>query len=142
MDRLTTAQAAQRTGASRFALSRAAKTGALHPIRDNRGGLLWDAEELDRWAGARAAQGAHVVRAHDAAHDAAQAELKELRARLADAERVARAATAAWADAERRTAAAMADLAQERARHIEDLRRILPAPEAVPGKRKTKWWPW
>ena len=30
-------------------------------------------------------------------------------------------------------------LAEERAAHIEDLRRMLPAPEA--GQRK-RWWPW
>lgn len=30
-------------------------------------------------------------------------------------------------------------LAEERARHIEDLRRMLPAPDAKPRRR---WWPW
>ena len=79
---LTTAQAAQRAGVSRFTLNRAAKAGLLQPIRDNRGALLWDAEALDRWAGDRPAQGAHAV----PAQDAAQAEIAALRVQLAKAE--------------------------------------------------------
>lgn len=31
-------------------------------------------------------------------------------------------------------------LAEERAAHIEDLRRMLPAPEA--GPQRKRWWPW
>lgn len=31
-------------------------------------------------------------------------------------------------------------LAEERARHIEDLRRMLPAPDA--GPQRKRWWPW
>ena len=80
--RLTTAQAETRTGASRFALSRAAKAGELHPIRDNRGGLLWDPAELDAWAHERGPKRARAERAQDTA----QAEIAALRARLADLE--------------------------------------------------------
>ena len=43
------------------------------------------------------------------------------------------------ADAEKRAAVAEA-LAEERGRHIEDLRRMLPAPNAAPSRRS--WWPW
>lgn len=41
-------------------------------------------------------------------------------------------------DAERRAATAEA-LAAERGQHIEDLRRMLPSPEAAQRRR---WWPW
>ena len=36
--------------------------------------------------------------------------------------------------------AAAEALAEERGRHIEDLRRMLPAPEA--GPQRKRWWPW
>ena len=43
------------------------------------------------------------------------------------------------ADAEKRVAVAEA-LAEERGKHIEDLRRMLPAPQGTPPRRR--WWPW
>jgi predicted site-specific integrase-resolvase len=43
------------------------------------------------------------------------------------------------ADAEKRAAIAEA-LAEERGKHIEDLRRMLPAPEGSQSRRR--WWPW
>ena len=118
MEKLTTAQAAARSGASRFAIHRAIKSGALHPIRDNRGRYLFDAEELDTWADERAL----LLRADSAtepATDAAQADVDALRDRLADAEKRAAVAEA---------------LAAERLERIEDLR------IALAGAR---WrWPW
>lgn len=135
MERLTTAQAGKRAGVDRFALNRAAKAGVLHPIRDNRGALLWDAEELDRWAAERGARRAGTGREVPAAQDIAQAEIAALRDRLADAEgRAAHAETRA-AVAEARAQGAEA-LAAERAERIEDLRRMLDAP------RRRSWWPW
>ena len=119
MDKLTTAQAAQVAGVSRYTLNRAKKSGVLHPVRDNRGGLLWDAVEVERWAAERAAQGAQSGRAQDDATPAAQAEVEVLRARLADAE----------------TRAAVAEaLAAERAERIADLRAAL-------ADRRRGWWP-
>lgn len=118
-ENLTTAQAAQRAGVSRYVLNRAKKAGNLNPIRDNRGALLWDAGEIDRWAGERA-QGAHTVPGDDIA---------QLRTALADAESRA-------TDAERRAAVAEA-LADERAERIADLRRMLPEPG-----RPARLWPW
>ena len=118
MEKLTTAQAAARSGASRFAIHRAIKSGALHPVRDNRGRYLFDAEELDTWADERAL----LLRADSAtepATDAAQVEIAALRDRLADAEKRAAVAEA---------------LAAERLERIEDLR------IALAGAR---WrWPW
>lgn len=42
------------------------------------------------------------------------------------------------AEAERRAAVAEA-LADERGKHIDDLRRLLPAPDQ---QRRRRWWPW
>ena len=122
MERLTTAQAAARSGASRFAIHRAIKSGALHPVRDNRGRYLFDAEELDAWSATRAHLVAQSLRddsATEPATDAAQVEITALRDRLADAEKRAAVAEA---------------LAAERLARIEDLRIALTA---------GRWrWPW
>ena len=122
MEKLTTAQAAARSGASRFAIHRAIKSGALHPVRDNRGRYLFDAEELDAWSATRAHLVAQSLRddsATEPATDAAQAEITALRDRLADAEKRAAVAEA---------------LAAERLERIEDLRIALTA---------GRWrWPW
>jgi len=122
MEKLTTAQAAARSGASRFAIHRAIKSGALHPVRDNRGRYLFDAEELDAWSATRAHLVAQSLRddsATEPATDAAQADVDALRDRLADAEKRAAVAEA---------------LAAERLARIEDLRIALTA---------GRWrWPW
>lgn len=122
MEKLTTAQAAARSGASRFAIHRAIKSGALHPVRDNRGRYLLDAEELDAWSATRAHLVAQSLRddsATEPATDAAQVEITALRDRLADAEKRAAVAEA---------------LAAERLARIEDLRIALTA---------GRWrWPW
>lgn len=129
MEKLTTAQAAARSGASRFAIHRAVKSGALHPVRDNRGRYLFDAEELDAWSVTRAHLVAQSLRddsATEAAPAAAQSELDALRDRLTDAETRARVAE---------TQAEIAKaVAAERLDRIEDLRIALAA---------TRWrWPW
>lgn len=122
MEKLTTAQAAARSGASRFAIHRAIKSGALHPVRDNRGRYLFDAEELDAWSATRAHLVAQSLRddsATEPATAAAQADVDALRDRLADAEKRAAVAEA---------------LAAERLARIEDLRIALAA---------GRWrWPW
>ena len=122
MERLTTAQAAARIGASRFAIHRAKEKGLLNPIRDNRGRYLFDAEEIDALAAQRAQPVAQSLRNDapaDPAPDAAQVEIAVLRDRLADAEK--RAAVAEV-------------LAAERLARIEDLRIALTA---------GRWrWPW
>ena len=122
MERLTTAQAAARIGASRFAIHRAKEKGLLNPIRDNRGRYLFDAEELDALAAQRAQPVAQSLRDDapaDPAPDAAQVEIAALRDLLADAEKRAAVAEA---------------LAAERLDRIEYLRIALAA---------GRWrWPW
>lgn len=126
--KLTTAQAAQRTGASRFAIHRAKNKGELNPVRGNDGRFLFDPDDLDAWAAERArtvAQPLHGAEVPEAAQDSARAEIEALRARLAEAEGRA-------AQAETRAAVAEA-LARERAERVQDLRLLL--------DRKRAWWP-
>lgn len=142
LDRLTTAQAAQRTGASRFTLNRARKAGDLNPIRGNDSGLLWDAAELDAWAARRAHAVREVTKA-EPAQDGAQAEIAALRDRLTDAEGRAVAAETRAAVAEAlaedrgaRLSAVTSALDAERAGRIEDLRLML---RPTSGRWR---WPW
>lgn len=132
MDRITTAQAAERAGVSRWAIHRAKKSGDLTPIRANDGRFLFDPAEVDRWAAERArtvAQPSRNTSPHGADANAAQpgahAEIEAMRARLVEVE--ARAV-----EAERRADVAEA-LAAERAERIEDLRAVIAAPP--------RWWP-
>lgn len=85
-ERLTTAQAEKRTGASRWAILRAHKAGALRGERDNRGRWVWDADELDRWNESREQPEAAPAAPQD------PQELGRLRAEVLEArERAARA---------------------------------------------------
>lgn len=146
LDRLTTAQAAQRTGASRFAIHRAKNAGQLHPIRANDGGFLFDPDELDAWAARRAravAQPSRNTAAPETAQDGAQAEIAVLRDRLADAEGRAVAAETRVAVAEAlaedrgaRLSVVTSALDAERAGRIEDLRLML---RPTSGRWR---WPW
>jgi regulator of protease activity HflC (stomatin/prohibitin superfamily) len=52
-ERLTTKEAMERAGVSRHALMRAKKKSELWAETDNKGGLLWDSDALDRWAAER-----------------------------------------------------------------------------------------
>jgi uncharacterized UBP type Zn finger protein len=51
--RLSTKQAEQRAGVSRFVLMRAQKAGELLATKDNKGRWVWSKDELDAWAAAR-----------------------------------------------------------------------------------------
>jgi excisionase family DNA binding protein len=65
---LTTAQAAQSAGVSRWTVTRAIKAGELRAIRDNKGHLLIAPEDLLAWRStpsAPSAHGAHRVQEHD-----------------------------------------------------------------------------
>jgi hypothetical protein len=107
LERLTTAEAVKRTGASRFAIHRAKNKGELHPVRGNDGRFMFDPAELDAWADQRARTVAQPLRAEpapEAAHAAAHAEIERLRAALTVAE-----ALTARAEADRDRWHAMAD---------------------------------
>lgn len=133
MQKLSVRAAAAQFDVSRPTLSKWLKSGKISGERlpeEQGGGWLIDPAELIR-AGVQprgadlasvAAQGPDKLTAFD---KGLQGELATLREALAEAEKRAAIAEA---------------LAQERAERIEDLRRMLPAPDAKPqGKR---WWPW
>ena len=85
-ERLTTAQAEKRTGASRWAILRAHRAGSLHGERDNRGRWAWNADELDRWNEGREQPEAAPIASQE------PQELARLRAEVLEArERAARA---------------------------------------------------
>lgn len=80
---LSPAQAAHRSGVSRWTISRALKAGELRGQRDNLGAWRIEPEDLDAWAAHRAA----AVRPSASAPPAAPAaETAELRVALARAE--------------------------------------------------------
>ena len=133
MEKLSVRAAAAQFDVSRPTLSKWLKSGKISGERlpdEQGGGWLIDPAELIR-AGVHprvagpakdAEQGPGKLTAFD---KGLQGELATLRGALAEAEKRAEIAEA---------------LAQERAERIEDLRRMLPAPDAKPqGKR---WWPW
>lgn len=132
MEKLSVRAAAAQFDVSRPTLSKWLKSGKISGERlpeEQGGGWLIDPAELIR-AGVQP-RGADLVK--DAAQDpdkltafdkGLQGELATLREALAEAEKRAAIAEA---------------LAQERAERIEDLRRMLPAPDTAPRRR---WWPW
>jgi len=116
---------------SRPTLQKALKTGKISGGQDGQGHWQVDPAELarvyrPRAAGVANAEGVGVAKLaidNMVLSGKDDVELSALKADLAQ-ERVLRAAAEALAD--------------ERARHIEDLRRLLPAPDAKPRR----WWPW
>lgn len=116
-ERLTTPQAERATGATRWALLRAQKAGALRGTRDNRGRWVWDSDDLATWIGSRPT-------AEGPPPDGGGA-LAMMAERAARAEGLAEGLREALAQAERR-----AERAEEEAARWRD--------EA----RRRRWWPW
>jgi len=116
---------------SRPTLQKALKSGKVSGGQDGQGHWQVDPAELarvyrPRAAGVANAEGAGVVNfatQNRTLPGKDEGELSALKAELAQ-ERALRAAAEALAD--------------ERARHIDDLRRLLPPPDAKPRR----WWPW
>lgn len=138
MANLSIREAVKHYDVSRPTLTKALKCGKVSGIQDGRGKWSIDPSELARVYQPRVeamnAPGQSFT-GQTAANLATQntrdhTELETLRAQLAEAElRAVKAET-------RADAAEL--LAKERAERIEDLRRMLPSPEA-PTKRR-KWW--
>ena len=111
---------------SRPTLAKSLKSGVISGVKDSRGHWLIDVAEMERVYQARKTDADKVVNQDPVnfttfdrpLHD----ELKALEVRLAEAEKRAAIAEA---------------LAEERSRHLEDLRRMLPSPEQA---RKRRWW--
>lgn len=132
MAKLSIREAAKRFDVSRPTLAKRIKDGAISAEPTAAGGWAIDPADL-----IRAGYQARRDQAPDPAPPAAPlagplatvagvdpAEVEALRGQL-EVERARREAAEA--------------LAEERARHIEDFRRMLPAPGAAPAR---SWWPW
>lgn len=135
MEKLSVRAAAAQFDVSRPTLSKWLKSGKISGERlpeEQGGGWLIDPAELIR-AGVHP-RGAEPVKPEKLSPDKLTAFDKGLQGEVA-------ALREALAEAEKRAAVAEA-LAQERADRIEDLRRMLPAPDTVPQGKRRGWWPW
>ena len=131
MVKLSVREAAKRFDVSRPTLGKRLKSGQLSGEAMSGGGWLIDPAELIR-AGYVAREDAgqvagvgkiELTKIAGGLPDVSHADLLALKADLAS-ERIRREAAEA--------------LAAERLAHIEDLRRMLPGPDAKPRR----WWPW
>ena len=129
MDKLSIREAVKHFDVSRPTLQKALKSGKVSGVQDEQGTWTIDPSEMARVYQPRPNK--PTVTDHleqetlsiKNAHLPGQVEV--LKEQLADAEKRAAVAEA---------------MAEERGRHIEDLRRMLPAPEGVPSRRR--WWLW
>lgn len=145
MPKLSLRKASEQFDVSRPTLSKALKSGDLSGEKDVRGQWLVDTSELSRVYKMRASftgKGTGNLSTKNRGlpdnfntteqagnlnkPEHASADLAELRAKLAEAEKRAAVAEA---------------LAEERAKRIDDLRLLLPGPDAKPTTRR-RWWPW
>lgn len=126
MANLSMREAVKFYNVSRPTLAKSLKSGVISGVKDSQGHWRIDVAEMARVYQARKTDADKVVNQEPVnfttvdrpLHD----ELKALEVRLAEAEKRAAIAEA---------------LAEERSRHLEDLRRMLPSPEQA---RKRRWW--
>lgn len=136
MPKLSLRKASEQFDVSRPTLSKALKSGKISGEQDASGQWLVDVSELARVYKVRESftgknDGDLSTKNRglpDNLHATEQApdDLTELRAKLAEAEKRAAVAEA---------------LAEERAKRIDDLRRLLPGPDEKPPTRR-RWWLW
>lgn len=120
MAKISLSEAAKRFEVSRPTLQKALKTGVISGERDPAKGWQIDTAELARVYRPRNGEPDKVEpQPEPDISKELQAELERVKAEL-EAEKAARALIE---------------------RHLDDLRRLLPAPEDPPVKRR-KWWPW
>ena len=129
MDKLSIREAVKHFDVSRPTLQKALKSGKVSGVQDGQGTWTIDPSEMARVYQPR--QGNPGKLGHQEQEILAtenaplHGQIEVLKEQLADAEK--------------RVAVAEA-LAEERGKHIEDLRRMLPAPQGTPPRRR--WWPW
>lgn len=137
MDKMSLREAVKVFDVSRPTLQKALKSGKVSGVQDGKGQWQVDPAELSRVYRARSSE---VVKAESSLPgnlstrnrglpSSVDAEVSALRAEL-EQERIRRGAAET--------------LAEERAHHIDDLRRMLPAPETEnPLVKETRrsWWP-
>ena len=132
MPKLSPREAVKQYQVSRSTLMKALETGAISGERNERGHWRIDAAELNRAYHPRATQTAvdrsspDQVNRSEPVHERPKdrGEPDDMAVRLARAE------------AELAAERAKVDLLQ---RHLDDVRRMLPPPDAKPRRR---WWPW
>jgi len=133
MAKISLREAVKHFNVSRPTLQKALKNGKISGQQDEHGHWLIDPSELARVYASRGSQETHeasfsqdssiVDQPVGGKETPSNTELLELKIKLIEAEKRAELAEA---------------LAREREQHIEDLRRMLPAP----SKPKKRWWPW
>lgn len=128
MVKLSIREAVKHYDVSRPTLQKALKSGKISGVQDGQGHWTIDPSELARLYHPRSAEMVKVdkpLRGTLTIENTPLAgQVEALKERLAEVERRAAVAEA---------------LAEERGRHIEDLRRMLPAPA---GSTRRRWWPW
>lgn len=112
---------------SRPTLQKALKSGKISGVQDGKGVWTIDPSELARVYHPRTREQAKLD----------HTEQPNLTTQNNDLDQEVNVLRSKLEDAEKRVAIAEA-LANERAKHIEDLRRLLPMPE----KPRHRWWPW
>lgn len=133
MDKMSLREAVKHFDVSRPTLQKSLKDGKVSGVQDGKGQWQVDPSELARVYRPRSARvekaesvsAGNLSTVNRALPGGLDADVKALQAAL-ELERAKREAAEA--------------LAEERARHIEDLRRMLPPPEASPQRKR--WWPW
>lgn len=127
MAKLSLREAAKYFDVSRPTLQKALKSGKISGVQDGQGHWTIDPAELARVYQSRNPEPVKVGNdgpAKLSIHNTPLAgEVEVLRERLSEVEKRAAVAEA---------------LAEERGRHIDDLRRMLPAP----AQSRRKWWQW
>lgn len=129
MDKLSIREAVKHFDVSRPTLQKALKSGKISGVQDGQGTWTIDPSEMARVYQPRQGE---TVKFCGQEHDDLSTENTPLHGQIETLKEK-------LAYAEKRAAVAEA-LAEERGKHIEDLRRMLPAPEASQSRRR--WWPW
>ena len=129
VDKLSIREAVKHFNVSRPTLQKALKSGKISGVQDGQGTWTIDPSEMAR---------VYQPRQHEAVNIDGQKN-ENLRTKDTTSYGQVEALKDQLAEAEKRASIAEA-LAEERGRHIEDLRRMLPTPEASQSRRR--WWPW
>lgn len=126
MKKISLREAVKHFDVSRPTLQKALKSGKISGVQDGQGHWTIDPSELARVYRARA----------DKSQDLPEKVSDDFPIKNTNLESEVEALKERLSAAEQRAAVAEA-LAEERSKHIEDLRKLLPAPT-----RSSSWWPW
>lgn len=129
VDKLSIREAVKHFDVSRPTLQKSLKSGKVSGVQDGQGTWTIDPAELARVYQPRKALPGNVDKSLpdnlSTTNTSSPSQVEALKEQLAEAEKRAAVAEA---------------LAEERGKHIEDLRRMLPAPQKALPRRS--WWPW